>query len=60
MSVESLVETYAGMAPGTVCALFGSSDHLEVAEYGGSASNRLGLGAGVPVEVARPAQPVLG
>lgn len=59
-TVEALVETYAGMAPGAVCALFGSSDHLEVAEYGGRASDRLGLAVGAAVEVARASEPVLG
>ena len=59
-AVESLVETYAGMAPGAVCALFGSSDHLEVAEYGGRASDRLGLAVGAPAAVARASEPVLG
>ena len=59
-SINSLVETYAGVAPGAICALFGSSDHLEIAENGGHAAERLGLAAGAPVEVARPSEPVLG
>jgi S-adenosylmethionine hydrolase len=59
-SVESLVETYAGVAAGAICALFGSSDHLEIAENGGHAARRLGLAAGAAVEVVRPSDAVLG
>lgn len=59
-SVGALVETYAGISPGTICALFGSSDHLEIAENGGSASGRLGLATGAAVEVVRRSEPVLG
>jgi hypothetical protein len=59
-SVDSLVETYAGVAAGAICALFGSSDHLEIAENGGHAATRLGLAAGAPVEVVRPSDAVLG
>jgi S-adenosylmethionine hydrolase len=59
-SVDSLVETYAGVATGTICALFGSSDHLEIAENGGHAATRLGLTAGAAVEVVRLSEPVLG
>ncbi len=59
-SVDSLVETYAGVAPGTICALFGSSDHLEIAENGGDAARRLGLAPGAAVEVVRLSDAVLG
>ena len=59
-SVESLVETYAGVPSGGICALFGSSDHLEIAENGGHAARRLGLAAGAAVEVVRPSDAVLG
>ena len=58
-AVGALVETYAAAASGTVCALFGSSDHLEIAENGGRASDRLGLGVGAVVEVVRPSEAVL-
>jgi len=58
--VGALVETYAAAAPGSVCALFGSSDHLEIAENGGRAADRLVVGVGAVVEVARPSEAVLG
>jgi len=51
--VAQLVATYAEVAPGEVCALFGSSDHLEVAVRGGSAARALGLGRGAAVHVGR-------
>jgi len=44
--VARLVDTYAQAESGSVCALFGSSDHLEVAVVGGSAADRLGLTRG--------------
>ena len=56
--VARLVTTYAEAAALELCALFGSTDHLEVAENGGSAAARLGLGLGAEVRVivgARPA-----
>ena len=49
--VARLVHTYAEAAALEVCALFGSTDHLEVAENGGSAAARLGLGRGAEVRV---------
>ncbi|MGE0444645.1 MAG: S-adenosyl-l-methionine hydroxide adenosyltransferase family protein [Vicinamibacterales bacterium] len=51
--VEKVVATYAEAAAGDVCALFGSSDHLEVAVNGGSAAARLSLDRGTPVTVRR-------
>jgi S-adenosylmethionine hydrolase len=51
--IDRLVATYAEVAPGAVCALFGSSDHLEVAANGGSAAARLGVGRGARVTIAR-------
>ena len=53
--VEKVVGTYAEAPAGDVCALFGSTDHLEVAVNGGSAAERLGLsrGAGVRVVTTR-------
>ena len=50
--VARLVNTYAEAAAGEVCALFGSTDHLEVAENGGSAAEHLQLGRGAAVRVA--------
>ena len=51
--VERLVATYAEAAEGAVCALFGSTDHLEVAVNGGSAATALGLGRGAAVRIER-------
>jgi S-adenosyl-L-methionine hydrolase (adenosine-forming) len=51
--VERLVSTYADAPAGAVCALFGSTDHLEIACNGESAQKRLGLGRGAPVRVMR-------
>lgn len=51
--VGGLVGTYADVPPGAPCALFGSSDRLEVAVSGGSAAARLGLARGAPVVVTR-------
>jgi S-adenosyl-L-methionine hydrolase (adenosine-forming) len=53
--VEKVVSTYADAASGEICALFGSSDHLEIAANGGSASALLNLGRGAPVRVVRGA-----
>jgi S-adenosylmethionine hydrolase len=50
-SVERLVSTYADAPPGAVCALFGSTDHLEIACNGASAHARLALGRGAEVRV---------
>ena len=48
-----VVETYAEVEPGAVCALFSSTGHLEVAVNGGSAAERLSLGRGAPVTISR-------
>ena len=53
--VPRLVTTYAEVDAGELCALFGSSDRLEIAVSGGSAAVRLGLGVGSGVQLARPA-----
>ena len=52
--VPRLVATYADVAAGELCALFGSSDHLEIAISGGSAAAALGVGVGAPVRLSRP------
>ena len=49
--VAKVVGTYAAAAAGSICALFGSTDHLEIAVVGGSAAGRLGLTRGAPVVV---------
>ena len=53
--IAKLVATYADVVPGELCALFGSTDHLEIAANGGSAADALGLGRGAPVQVVRRA-----
>jgi len=52
-AIGRLVSTYAEIAPGEVAALFGSSDHLEIAANAASAAERLGLGRGTVVRVRR-------
>lgn len=51
--VDRLVATYADMPSDEVCALYGSTDHLELAGNGASAAARLGLGRGAVVQVRR-------
>ena len=51
--IERVVHTYAEVAPGDLCALFGSTDHLEIAVNAGSAAERLGLGRGAKVDIRR-------
>jgi S-adenosylmethionine hydrolase len=48
-----MVETYAEAGHGELCALFGSSDLLEIAVNGGSAAAKSGAGRGAPVVVMR-------
>jgi S-adenosylmethionine hydrolase len=52
-SIARLVSTYAEIAPGETCALFGSSDHLELAANSASAAERLGLGKGAAIAITR-------
>jgi S-adenosylmethionine hydrolase len=53
--VSKVVSTYADAGPGEICALFGSTDHLEIAANGASAAVDLALGRGTPVHVSRRA-----
>jgi S-adenosyl-L-methionine hydrolase (adenosine-forming) len=53
--VSKVVSAYTDAAPGELCALFGSTDHLEIAANGASAASDLALGRGAPVHVARRA-----
>jgi S-adenosylmethionine hydrolase len=53
--VARVVTTYADASPGEICALFGSTDHLEVAANGASAAEVLDLRRGAAVHVARRA-----
>ena len=50
-----LVATYADIQPGEICALFGSTDHLELAANSESAADRLQLARGGLVAVNRRA-----
>ena len=54
-AVPRVVSTYADAGDGEICALFGSTDHLEVAANGASAAADLDLGRGAAVHVARRA-----
>ena len=49
--VPRIVATYAEAAAGEVCALFGSTNHLEIAINGGNAASTLGLARGAQVTV---------
>ena len=53
--MSKVVSTYADADAGEICALFGSTDHLEIAASGGSAATALNLGRGALVTVARSA-----
>jgi S-adenosylmethionine hydrolase len=53
--VSRVVSTYADAAPGELCALFGSTDHLEIAANGSSAARELDLDRGAPVHIVRRA-----
>jgi S-adenosylmethionine hydrolase len=50
--VTKVVTTYADIAANEVGALFGSTEHLEIAANGASAADRLALGRGARVTVA--------
>jgi S-adenosyl-L-methionine hydrolase (adenosine-forming) len=49
--VSRIVSTYADVPLGELCAVFGSTDHLEVAANGSSAAQLLDLGRGAAVNV---------
>ncbi len=51
--VPRIVPTYADSGAGEICALFGSTDHLEIAVNAGSAASLLGLSRGAAVVVRR-------
>lgn len=53
--VPAIVSTYAEAPPGELCALFGSSDCLEIAANGASAATKIAAGRGAPVHVGRRA-----
>jgi S-adenosylmethionine hydrolase len=47
------VATYADIQSGEICALFGSTDHLELAANAGSAADLLGLTRGAVIQITR-------
>jgi S-adenosylmethionine hydrolase len=49
--IRGVVGTYADAPPGALCALIGSTGHLEIAVCGGSAANTLGVGRGERVHL---------
>jgi S-adenosylmethionine hydrolase len=49
--VQRVVSTYADAQAGEICALFGSTDDLEIAANGASAAALLNLGRGAPVRI---------
>lgn len=51
--IPRLVATYAEAAPGSPCALFGSTDRLEIAVHGSSAAAHFAAGPGTAVAVRR-------
>jgi S-adenosylmethionine hydrolase len=53
--VSKVVSAYTDAPPGELCALFGSTDHLEIAANGANAAAELDLGRGAPVHVVRRA-----
>ena len=55
--VQQIVATYAEIPAGGIGALFGSTDHLELAANGGSAAEQLGIARGARVEVVRIPHP---
>ena len=51
--IGRVVGTYAEAGADEVCALFGSTEHLEIAVNGGSAGDRLNLTRGAPVTIRK-------
>ena len=51
--IGRLVATYGEIGEGEICALFGSTDHLELAANAASAAERLRLGRGAAVTVRK-------
>ena len=49
--IPRVVAAYAEVPAGELCALFGSTDHLEIAVHAGDAAGTLGLGRGARVRV---------
>ena len=49
--IDAVSPTYGDVPAGALCALFGSSEYLEIAVRGGSASRQLQSGRGTAVRV---------
>lgn len=56
-TVGRLVATYADIGDEEVCALFGSTDYLELAARSARASDRLGLAPGAAVTISHRSSP---
>lgn len=52
-TVARFVNTFSEISAGEVCALYGSTDHLECASHVASAAEVLGVAVGAPVSVTR-------
>jgi hypothetical protein len=52
-SIGRFVDTFSEISDGEVCALYGSTDHLECASHAASASDVLRVEVGSPVSVTR-------
>jgi S-adenosylmethionine hydrolase len=52
-AIARVVATYSDIPAGEVCALFGSTEHLEFAVNGGSAADTLRVAKGAKVEITR-------
>ena len=53
LQISKVVSHYAESLPNELCALFGSTDHLEIAANGASAAARTGARRGTAVRVGR-------
>jgi hypothetical protein len=51
--IGRLVATYADIAADEICALFGSTDHLELAANTASAADRLSIGRGAAITIRK-------
>lgn len=56
-SIPGISRSYGDAGVGTIVAIMGSSGRLEIAQVGGDAASRLGLGEGDPVRVRKLAPP---
>jgi S-adenosylmethionine hydrolase len=52
-TISRFVSTFTDIGAGEVCALYGSTDHVELAAHAASAADELGVAVGSPVTVGR-------